>query len=225
MINTHRILPGKKVLMVGSGNVGVIVSYQLMQAGAEVVGIIEAAPKLGGYGVHTAKVRRAGVPFYPSHTITRAIGGDRVEAAEIIALDGSWNPIPGTEKLLEVDTICLATGLTPLTELAWIAGCEFTYIPEIGGHVPIHDHQMESTVKGIYIAGDISGVEEASTAMEEGRLAGISAAADLGHCTLEEKENRTIEVWNHLNALRCGQFGQKRKDAKDRILAIGKGGI
>ena len=225
MINTHRILPGKKVLMVGSGNVGVIVSYQLLQAGAEVVGIIEAAPKLGGYGVHTSKVRRAGVPFYPSHTITRAMGGDRVEAAEIIALDGSWNPVPGTEKLLEVDTICLATGLTPLTELAWIAGCEFTYVPEMGGHVPIHDHQMESTVKGIYVAGDITGVEEASTAMEEGRLAGISAAAELGHCTLEERSNHSMEVWSHLNALRCGQFGQKRKDAKDRILAIGKGRI
>ncbi|MBB6217058.1 thioredoxin reductase [Anaerosolibacter carboniphilus] len=222
MINTHRVLPGKKVLMVGSGNVGVIVSYQLMQAGAEVVGIIEAAPKLGGYGVHTAKVRRAGVPFYTSHTITRAIGDQRVEAAEITALDAEWKPIPGTEQVLEVDTICLATGLTPLAELVWIAGCKFAYISELGGHVPIHDYQMESSVKGIYIAGDISGVEEASTAMEEGRLAGISAAADLGYYTHEEKERRTSEVWHHLDALRCGQFGQKRKDAKDRILAIGK---
>ncbi|MDF2548481.1 MAG: pyridine nucleotide-disulfide oxidoreductase [Anaerosolibacter sp.] len=222
MINTNHVLPGKKILMVGSGNVGVIVSYQLLQAGAEVVGIIEAAPQLGGYGVHTAKVRRAGVPFYTAHTIKRAMGDHCVAGAEIVGLDAGWNPIPGTEKVLKIDTICLATGLTPLTELAWIAGCEFTYIPELGGHVPIHDLHMESTVKGIYIAGDISGVEEASTAMEEGRLAGISAAADLGCYTAEEKRKRTLEIWDHLNALRCGQFGQKRRDAKDRILAVGK---
>ena len=63
MINVNRVLPGRKVVMLGSGNVGIIVAYQLLQAGAEVIAILEAAPKLGGYGVHTAKVARAGVPF------------------------------------------------------------------------------------------------------------------------------------------------------------------
>ncbi|MDD4449939.1 MAG: FAD-dependent oxidoreductase, partial [Sphaerochaeta sp.] len=74
MINLHRVLPGKKILMIGSGNVGVIVSYQLLQAGAEVKAVVEAAPQLGGYGVHTAKVRRAGVPFYTGHTVLEARG-------------------------------------------------------------------------------------------------------------------------------------------------------
>ena len=74
MINLHRVLPGKSVLMIGSGNVGVIVSYQLLQAGADVKAVVEAAPRLGGYGVHTAKVRRAGVPFYTSHTVLEAHG-------------------------------------------------------------------------------------------------------------------------------------------------------
>lgn len=62
MINVNRVLPGERILMVGSGNVGLIVSYQLMQAGAEVVGIVEGAPKIGGYGVHARqdqKSRRA----------------------------------------------------------------------------------------------------------------------------------------------------------------------
>lgn len=220
MININRVLPGKKVLMLGSGNVGVIVSYQLLQAGAEVVAVVEVAPRLGGYGVHTAKVCRAGVPFYTSHTISRVIGEERVEAAEIVELDKDWKPISGTEKLLEVDTVCLATGLSPLTELAWIVGCKFCYIPELGGHLPIHDRSMETTVKGIYVAGDISGIEEASTAMEEGRLAGINAAASLGLLSKDKKEKLTQEVWNRLDALRCGQYGQKRKDAKDRLLAV-----
>lgn len=222
MINISRVLPGKKVLMLGSGNVGVIVSYQLLQAGAEVVAIVEASPRLGGYGVHTAKVCRAGVPFYTSHTISKVIGETKVEAAEIVKLDENWKPIPGTEKVLEVDTVCLATGLNPLTELAWIAGCKFQYIPELGGHLPIHNRAMETTVEGIYVAGDISGIEEASTAMEEGRLAGINGAASLGLIEETEREKLTQEVWDRLDTLRCGQFGQKRKDAKDRLLAVEK---
>lgn len=222
MINIHRVLPGQKVLMLGSGNVGVIVSYQLMQAGAEVVGIVEAAPRLGGYGVHTAKVRRAGVPFYVSHTISKVIGETRVEGAEIVELDSNWKPIQGTEKILEADTICLATGLTPLVELAWITGCKFEFIPELGGHLPLHNYYMETSMKGIYIAGDVSGIEEASTAMEEGRLAGINAAASLGLYNDKERDELTHQGWDRLNSLRCGVFGQKRKDAKDRILAMGK---
>ena len=73
--------------MVGSGNVGVIVSYQLLQAGAEVVGIVEGMPKIGAYGVHASKVRRAGVPFYLGHTIVRAEGNEKVERAVIAELD------------------------------------------------------------------------------------------------------------------------------------------
>lgn len=224
MINIHRVKPGQRVLMVGSGNVGVIVSYQLLQAGVEVAAIIEAAPRLGGYGVHTAKVRRAGVPFYVSHTISRVLGEEKVEGAEIVALDDKFRPIPGTEKVVEVDTICVATGLTPLAELAWFLGCRFHFIPQLGGFVPDHDSCMESSVPGIYIAGDISGVEEASTAMEEGRLAGISAAASLGRLSAAEAASLQQEVWGRLNALRSGPFGAVRRQAKESILQ-GEGAI
>ena len=72
MINVNRVLPGQKIIMVGSGNVGLIVSYQLMQAGADVLALIEAAPNIGGYGVHAGKIRRAGVPIKVGHTIKRA---------------------------------------------------------------------------------------------------------------------------------------------------------
>lgn len=222
MINVNRVLPGNKVIMLGSGNVGVIVAYQLLQAGAEVVAVLEAAPRLGGYGVHTAKVCRAGVPFYVSHTIKRAFGTDHVEAVEIVELDSCFKQIPGTEHILEVDTVCLATGLTPLTELAWLAGCEFNFVPALGGHLPIHDDKMHSTQNDIFIAGDISGIEEASTAMEEGRLAGINVAAELGYITKEEADARSQEIWDNLNTLRSGYFGQKRRDAKDSMLQNGK---
>jgi len=221
-INIYRVAPGKRILMIGSGNVGVIVSYQLLQAGCEVAAIVEAAPKLGGYGVHTAKVCRAGVPFYTSHTVLRALGENKVESAVIIELDDSWNPIPGTEKVFEVDTICIATGLTPLAELAWIAGCRFKYVPALGGFVPLHDDNMETTIEGLYVAGDVTGIEEASSAMEEGRLAGINTVASLGFYSDKQRERLCNEVRERLDALRRGPFGEKRKTSKEEIITSRK---
>ncbi len=218
MINLHRVLPGKKVLMIGSGNVGVIVSYQLLQAGADVKAVVEGAPRLGGYGVHTAKVRRAGVPFYTSHTVLRAEGSERVEAAIISEIDKNWKPVPGTEKRIDVDTICIAAGLTPLAELAFAAGCEHFFSPGLGGMVPRHNENMQTSIKQIYLAGDISGVEEASTAMEEGRMAGLAAAYSLGYVKDDELADRKNSIIIRLNTLRSGVFGEKRRTAKQQIV-------
>ncbi|MBO8168989.1 MAG: FAD-dependent oxidoreductase [Thermoanaerobacteraceae bacterium] len=218
MINVNRVLPGKKVLMVGTGNVGLIVSYQLLQAGAEVACLIDAAHQLGGYGVHAAKVRRAGVPLKLGYTIVEAHGEEEVSAATIAKVDEKFQVIPGTEETLEVDTICLAVGLTPLTELAWITGCKFTYIPGLGGHVPVHNRDMETTVKGFYVAGDVTGVEEASTALEEGRLAGVAVAEALGYLDAGAAREKKAEIWRRLDQLRTGPFGSKRKQFKDSLI-------
>ena len=218
LINVYRVLPGKRVLMVGSGNVGVIVGYQLLQAGAEVVGVVEAAPSLGGYGVHTAKLARAGVPFHVSTTVVRADGAESLERAKIASLDADFKPIPGTERTLEVDAICLAVGLTPSTELSSLAGCRTIFVQELGGRMPLHDEFMRSSVEGVYVVGDTAGVEEASTAMEEGRLAGIHAAWSLGYLDEQAMRSGVEETRRRLDALRQGAFGKKRYDAQARVL-------
>ncbi|MDR1247720.1 MAG: NAD(P)/FAD-dependent oxidoreductase [Treponema sp.] len=220
MVNLHRVLPGKRIVMVGSGNVGLIVSYQLVQAGAEVAAVLEAAPTIGGYGVHAAKLRRVGIPILTSHTVVRARGGEGVQEVDIAAL-GESGPIPGTERTIKADTVCLAVGLSPMTELAWMCGCRFAYIPAFGGHVPLHNQDMETTVKGVYVAGDITGVEEASTAMEEGNLAGIAAARSLGFLSEDEAVRKKQEILNRLDYLRSGQFGQTRRESKAKQLLSG----
>lgn len=105
LMNLHGVQPGQKVLMVGSGNVGLVVGYQLMQAGVNLVAIIDAAPRVGGYGVHAAKVARMGVPFHLSHTVLKAEGTDHVTGAVIAQVNNQFKPIPGTEKRFDVDTI------------------------------------------------------------------------------------------------------------------------
>jgi len=93
LMNVYGVRPGNKVLMVGAGNIGLIVSYQLMQAGVHVEAIIDAAPKIGGYHVHASKIRRMGIPIMTRHTVIKAIGHDFLEKAVICQLDDKWNPI------------------------------------------------------------------------------------------------------------------------------------
>lgn len=219
MINVHRVLPGKRVVMLGSGNVGLIVTYQLLQAGAEVLAVVEALPAIGGYGVHAAKIRRAGVPILVNTTIQKARGNDILERVTLVNVGERGISTPGTERELAADTIGLAVGLTPLAELAWMAGCEFVFSPRLGGHVPLHDMEMRTTNPHIYVAGDITGVEEASTAMEEGRLAGLSVAESLGLIQEEKSSIAKSRVQARIAILRSGPFGEGRRTAKAEISA------
>lgn len=221
LMNVFGIIPGKKVLMVGAGNIGVIVAYQLLQAGIEVVGVCEALPRVGSYLVHSAKLRRLGVPIYTSHTISRVWGKEKVEGAEIIKINDKWQKIPGTKKTFELDTIGLAVGLSPSVEILSQSGAKMGYFPNLGGYVSLHNENMETSIPGVYIAGDNSGIEEASSAMMEGRIAGLSAAEKiLGENSeiLNERKKNQIE----LKELREGPFGEKIKIGNQRLLKEAK---
>ena len=215
MMNLHGVMPGQKVLMVGSGNVGLVVGFQLIQAGCELVAIIDAAPRVGGYGVHAAKVARTGVPFYMSHTIVKAEGDDHVTGATIAQVDSKWQFIPGTEKHLDVDTICIAVGLSPMSQLARMGGCEMVDDPKRGGLVPVVDQYGATSLPGVYCAGDVSGIEEASSAMIEGRIAGLAAAANSGYMPQEELEEEFVKQHGSLDQLRQGMFAPKNKGRTD----------
>lgn len=219
LMNLHGVRPGRRVLMVGSGNIGLIVSYQLLQAQVEVAAVVEAAPYIGGYLVHAAKVRRAGVPILTSHSVKEALGDREVRGAVACRLDGTWQPIAGSEKSFDCDVICLATGLTPLTELAWQAGCRMVFVPELGGHVPWHDEDMRTSVDHIYTAGDCSGVEEASAAMAGGMLAGLNAAASLGHDRGSARLRKAAR--DELGALRAGPTGAKIRKGLEVLRGAG----
>jgi len=215
LMNVYGIKPGSRVLMVGAGNIGLIVSYQLMQAGVEVAAIIEGAPRIGGYLVHATKVRRAGIPILTSHTIKEAYGKESVEGALICNLDENWCAVPGSEQDMPVDVICLAVGLTPQTELLWQAGCEQKYIPELGGYVPRRNEKMQTSLPHIYVAGDVACIEEAGSAMVEGKIAGLFAAAELGYD--EKVEERYKSYIHELEELRAGPTGAKIRQGLSRL--------
>ncbi len=208
LVNVHGVLPGRKVVMAGSGNVGLIVAYQLLQAGAEVEGVVDIASEAGGYEVHYDRVRREGVPFYFGHRLLAAEGSGGVEAVVLERMDDM------SAMRLQADSLCLALGLTPLAELAAMRGCRMIFQSELGGFLPWHDEDMRSGIHGVYVAGDASGVEEASVAMEEGRMAGISVAEDLEALNPRQVARRRSSVLRRLDGLRSGPYGRDKSEAK-----------
>jgi NADPH-dependent 2,4-dienoyl-CoA reductase/sulfur reductase-like enzyme/Fe-S-cluster-containing hydrogenase component 2 len=216
MMNLHGVKPGNKIFMLGSGNVGLVVGFQLIQAGCELVAVADAAKSIGGYGVHASKLARCGVPFYMSHTILKVDGsgsenGERVKKVIIGEVNERWEVITGTEKTFEADTVCLAVGLSPMSQLLDMAGCQMLNDPKRGGTVPVLNQYGETSIDGIYAAGDVSGIEEASAAMITGRLAGASAAFKGGF--LDEKEflNSAEKYKAALGELRRGMFAPDKK--------------
>lgn len=208
MINLHGVRPGQRILMVGSGNVGLVVSYQLQQAGCEVVAVVDGAPKVGGYGVHAAKLARLGIPFYLSHTIEKAVGTDHVEEVDIVEVDSGWQKVAGSEKHFDVDVICVAVGLNPMSQLLCMAGAE---MKDAGGLVPVCNEYGETSIPGVFAAGDVAGIEEASSAMIGGHIVGIAAAYRGGYTT-EEEFHKTVDTYKaSLAQLRQGMFAVENR--------------
>ncbi len=196
LMNEYGILPGEEVLIVGSGNVGVIVAYQLLQAGARVKAIVEILPYIGAWFVHAAKIRRYGVPILTRHTIKAAWGSDRVEGATIVQVDERFQPIPGSERDIPCDLVLIAVGLTPDTRLFAQAGAVMKWIPELGGLVPVRTRFLETSVPGMYVAGDASGIEEATTAIVEGEIAGLDIV--VREKNVEEARRRRDKLYRFL---------------------------
>jgi len=208
LMNIHGVLPGKEVVMVGSGNIGLIVSYQLLQAGVKVKAVIEAASKIGGYQVHASKLRRLGVPILTNTTVKRALGTEQIERIETVKLDESWQEISGSEEIISCDGLCISVGLSPLHQLLSMAEAKMAFVNELGGLVPIKSCDYETSLKHVYACGDVTGIEEASSAIVEGKIAGLMASKHAGyiHPNYEELEN---ELNNELCVLRQGPCGEK----------------
>jgi len=210
LMNVHRVLPGRRAVMVGAGNVGLIVAYQLLQAGAQVAAVVDAAPSIGGYHVHAAKLRRYGVPILTEHTVVAARGESSVERVTIGRLLPGGGFDPASLQDLEADLVCLAVGLTPQVELAQMAGCRIRWDAALGGHVVEVDENLQTSVPGVYVSGDLSGVEEASIAMEEGRLAAVACAEQLGLLDAETAQAEKGACRQRLRALRNQDRGEAR---------------
>lgn len=159
LVNRDLVRPAKRLFIVGGGNVGLIAAYHALQAGIQVVGLIEALPECGGYKVHADKIKRLGVPVYTRHTILRAEGADGVETVTIAGVDEKFKPLPGTERTFKADTLLIAVGLSSVDEF-----------------------QAQALEAGMdsFICGDAEEIAEASAAMFSGKITAHKVLKSLG---------------------------------------------
>ena len=197
MIKTQWLIPGQRFLLAGTGPLQLVLAKQLIESGAEVSGIVDASSWRGSWkylpqmlsepGVlfqgmrYLWDVKSAKIPFLKSHAIIRAEGNGQVEAAITANVDENWHPIPDTERRWDVDTVCLGYGFISSIELAVLAGCRVRYESKWDSWVPEIDREMRSSIAGIYIAGDGAGLGGVLVATQEGHIAGINAARELGY--------------------------------------------
>jgi len=201
LMNQYGIMPAKRVIMLGSSNIGLIVSYQLMQAGVEVVAVVESEQKVKGFDNYAANIRKLGIPIITGYGVKSAHGADMLEGATIWKLDEQGQGIPLTERKMFADTLCVAAGLSPLTEILWQAGCKMEYNADLGGHVPVTDENFRTSVENVFACGDVAGVSDAGSALIKGKLAGLSAVEYLG-CGTDDLSTQKAEAHSQLKAIK-----------------------
>lgn len=155
-VNIKGKMPGKKVLIVGSGDIGLIMARRMVFEGAEVEGVIELMPYSGGLKRNIVQcLNDYDIPLKLSHTVTTIHGKERVEGATIAKVDEKLQPIEGTEQYIECDTILFSVGLLPENELSKLAGIT---IGVTGG--PIVDEKMQTNKEGIFACGNVLHVHD-----------------------------------------------------------------
>ncbi|MGC9934516.1 NAD(P)/FAD-dependent oxidoreductase [Priestia aryabhattai] len=137
------------------------------------------SPKLGARLFPKNGFKMWGIPIQLRKTALEIVGEKQVEGVRIADISATGEIVPGTEKVIDADFVCIAGGLTPMSELAAVAGCSFSYVPELGGHVPLHNEYMQTNLGGLYVAGNITGIESAKVARAQGKVAGLSIAREL----------------------------------------------
>ena len=213
MVNVEGVLPGRRALMVGSDNAGLLIAANLLEAGIEVVAVVDESPVTLGREFNAVPLRNAGVAILTSTSVIEARGGGRVESATVVQLDPGGQPVPGTDRTYDVDLVGLALPRKPDSRLASIGGCPLIDMDTMGGPVPVHNLRMATPLPGLYICGDAAGVENGAVSLESGRMAGLSAAEDLGF-SHPRAESYAKLARGRLAYLRRGRRGLSRRQAK-----------
>ncbi len=174
-INIENLKPGSRAVILGSGDIGLIMARRCTLEGISVEGVYELMPYANGLCRNVKNcLDDFGIPLHLSTTVTRVIGRDRVEAVEVSQVDEHLAPIPGTERIVPCDTLLLSVGLIPENELSVGAGVELD--PRTRGAVV--DQSLQTGVPGIFACGNVLHVHDlADNVTTESERAGAAAAA------------------------------------------------
>ena len=174
LVNIEGYLPGREVVILGSGDIGLIMARRMTLEGAHVACVAELMPFSGGLKRNIVQcLDDFGIPLLLSHTVTRIEGEKRVEAVWVSEVDDHLRPIPGTEVRYPCDTLLLSVGLIPENELSLTAGVELSNVTR----GPVVNEALETNIPGVFAAGNVLHVHDlVDYVSEEAATAGRNAA-------------------------------------------------
>jgi NADPH-dependent 2,4-dienoyl-CoA reductase/sulfur reductase-like enzyme len=214
-VNIEGYMVGKKVVILGSGDIGLIMARRMTLEGAKVAACVELMPYSNGLNRNIVQcLNDYGIPLYLSHTITEIRGKRRVEGVVVSRVDGGGKPVPGTERFFDCDTVLLSVGLIPENELSRSAGIALD--PRTKG--PVVYENMETSIPGIFASGNVVHVHDlVDFVTAESQRAG-AAAADFCRrkeqpggepaVAIESGENVGYTVPQHIRPDRIDQYAE-----------------
>jgi len=213
-VNIDGYLPGKEIVILGSGDIGLIMARRLTLEGAQVKGVYEIMDSPGGLKRNIVQcLDDFDIPLYLSHTVTEIRGRERVEGVVVSQVDQKMNPIGGSEQFIACDTLLLSVGLIPENELSKEAGVELTPITK----GPVTTETMETSVPGIFSCGNVSTVFDlVDYVAETGMIAARNAARFAGGDWKEERNPVEIIPGENVRML----FPQRYSFKDDLILFV-----
>lgn len=190
LVNVQNIMPGRNVVILGSGDIGMIMARRLTLEGAKVKAVIEILPEPAGLARNVSQcLYDFNIPILCSHTVSRVIGEKRITGVEISQVDKEMKPIKGTEEIIDCDTLVLSVGLIPENEVAETAGVVLDH--KTNG--TITNEYMQTNISGIFSCGNSHKVMDlADFVSEQGELAGHNAVSYLN--------NQSMKVWNEVRS-------------------------
>ncbi|HEV3021903.1 MAG TPA: FAD/NAD(P)-binding oxidoreductase [Pirellulales bacterium] len=218
MVKIMRVRPGRRALVAGSGPFLLVVAEQLHRAGMEVAGVVEAAstaelvaalprlwlhPSLAWDGMgYLNRLRRAQVPIHRGQIVVAAEGERELCRVVVAPCDTEWRPDTSRARTIDADTLAIAYGFAPRTQLAQLAGCKMRFANELGGWVPEVDKSLETSVPGVWVAGDGGGAAGALVAQDQGTLAALAAGRRSGAVDSIAFARATAGILRRLRRLR-----------------------
>lgn len=174
-VNVEGFIPGREIVILGSGDIGMIMARRLTLEGAKVKAVVEILPYIGGLIRNEVQcLHDFDIPLFLRHTVSKIHGYPRIEAVTISEVDENINPVRGTERDVKCDTLLLSVGLIPENELSLLAGVQLD--PIVGG--PIVNEVRQTNVPGIFAGGNVVHVHDlVDNVSWESEIAGASAAA------------------------------------------------
>jgi sarcosine oxidase subunit alpha len=219
LINRERIYPGKRTVVIGSSDTALEIAQQMRDVGIQVLGVVEAAAQMCAKdGKRVAEFQETAIPLLLHTGIVSASGRGKVEEVLLQATDGR-------EHKYQVDFVCLDGGRHPILEALAMFNCQFTYRRGLGGWLPCYTSDFESSVSGIFVAGQAAGLTGHAGVCLTGALAGIGAVDYLEKGTTQERQSSKHMYWNELERLEAASLPdiwQTRQEHIASSLGMGK---